>query len=128
MDMNEAVAKAISAERTIAGLTVRQLAEKSGIPERSLMRVLQAERDIKVNQIDLIAEVLKLYPHEILEHAELILERATRAKPDTSNVIVGGFGKNTDSNDEVVIPENVEEVWGIAGDPKGDDPIDHSQN
>jgi len=81
MDMNEAVAKAISAERNVAGLTVRKLAELAGIPERSLMRVLQAERDIKVNQVEQLAHALRLYPHEIIEHAEVILERSTRRAP-----------------------------------------------
>lgn len=95
MDMNEAVAKALSAERTIAGLTVRKLAEVAGIPERSLMRILQAERDIKVNQVELLAQALRLYPHEIIEHAEVILERANRATPDIAKVAilnVGGSG------------------------------------
>lgn len=90
--MNKAVAKALSAERTIAGLTVRKLAEVAGIPERSLMRILQAERDIKVNQIELLAQALRLYPHEIIEHAEQILERSQRAKPDLSNVTHADFG------------------------------------
>lgn len=78
MDMNEAVAKAISAERSIADLTVRELAAASGIPERSLMRVLTAERDIKVNQVADLAAALRVYPHEILEHAEQILARSRR--------------------------------------------------
>lgn len=94
MDMNEALAKAIGAERTIAGMTVRQLAEAAGIPERSLMRVLQAERDIKANQIAQIADAFRLYPHELVEHAETILERAHRQAPDLSNVTVGRFGDN----------------------------------
>lgn len=84
MDMNEAVAKAIGAERNVAGLTVRKLAEVAGIPERSLMRILQAERDIKVNQVEQLARALRLYPHEIIEHAETILERSTRRAPDLS--------------------------------------------
>lgn len=88
MDMNEAVAKAISAERTIAGLTVKQLAIASGIPERSLMRILQAERDIKANQIAALADALKLYPHELVEHAEVILERAERAVPQIKRLNV----------------------------------------
>lgn len=96
MDMNEAVAKALSAERTIAGLTVRKLAETAGIPERSLMRILQAERDIKVNQVELLAQALRLYPHEIIEHAETILERANRAAPDISNVTPLNVGGSRD--------------------------------
>ena len=81
MDMNEAVAKAIGAERHVANLTIRALADLAGIPERSLVRILKAERDIKMNQVEQIATALKLYPHEIVEHAELILERAGRDVP-----------------------------------------------
>lgn len=75
MDMNEATAKAISAERAIAKLTVRELSEKSTIPMSSLMRVLSAEREIKVNQIAHLARALRVYPHEIIEHAESLIER-----------------------------------------------------
>jgi len=75
MDINEATAKAISAERAIAKITVRDLSQRSGIPMSSLMRVLQAEREIKVNQIALLAAAFEIYPHEIIEHAERILER-----------------------------------------------------
>lgn len=81
MDMNAATAKAIGAERNIAGLTVRELAAASRIPERSLMRVLQAERDIKVNQVADIAQALGIYPHELIEHAEQILSRSKRERP-----------------------------------------------
>lgn len=82
MDMNEATAKAIGAERSIASLTVRELAAAAGIPERSLMRVLQAERDIKVNQVAAIATALGIYPHELIEHAERILERQSEPGRD----------------------------------------------
>ena len=78
MDMNEATSKAIGAERDIAGMTVRELAAASGIPERSLMRVLQAERDIKVNQVAAIALALGIYPHELIETAENLLARERR--------------------------------------------------
>lgn len=79
MDMNEAVSKAIGAERVIAKLTVRELAASSGIPERSLVRVLQNEREIKVNQVAQIAGALGIYPHELIETAENLLEREGRA-------------------------------------------------
>ena len=48
MDMNQAVAKAIAAERAIAGLTVRELSTRADIPLSTLMRILGAEREIKV--------------------------------------------------------------------------------
>lgn len=59
-------------------MTVKELSEKSGVPERSLMRVLQAEREIKINQLAQIAAGLDIYPHEIVESAENILDRETR--------------------------------------------------
>ena len=55
MDMNQAIAKAVSAERAISGMTVRELSEASGIPVSTLMRILSAERDIKINQITQLA-------------------------------------------------------------------------
>ena len=79
MDINEATAKAISAERAIAGLTVRELSARSGIPMSSLMRALSAEREIKINQIAQLAAAFEIYPHELVEHAERILERDGRA-------------------------------------------------
>lgn len=91
MDMNEAVAKAISAERSIAGVTIRKLSTQAGIPMSSLMRVLQAEREIKVNQVAAIAAALELYPHEIIEHAETILSRANRTAPQLRLVSDEGY-------------------------------------
>lgn len=79
MDMNEATAKAISAERAAAGLTIKELSEKADIPERTLMRILKAERDIKINQISQLAEALELYPHEIVSEAEKYISREERA-------------------------------------------------
>lgn len=84
MDINEATSKAIGAERAIAGITIRELASKSGIPLTSLQRVLQADREIKINQIAAIAAALDIYPHEIVEHAERILEREERTAPIVS--------------------------------------------
>jgi transcriptional regulator with XRE-family HTH domain len=82
MDMNQAVAKAIGAERTIASMTVRELAAAAGIPERSLMRILTAERDIKVNQVAELAAALRVYPHELIAAAEQILARSERPAAD----------------------------------------------
>ncbi|GAA3209409.1 hypothetical protein ACFP63_11110 [Oerskovia jenensis] len=81
MDINEATARAIAAERAISGMTVRELAARAGIPERSLMRVLQAEREIKVVQVAQLAEAFEIYPHEIIERAEVILARAEKERP-----------------------------------------------
>jgi predicted transcriptional regulator len=87
MDMNEAIAKAIQAERAVADITVRQLSQRAGIPLSSLMRVLSAERDIKVNQVAQIATALEVYPHDIVEHAEQILARSQRRAAGGGEVV-----------------------------------------
>lgn len=79
MDINEATAKAIAAERSAAGLTIKELSEKSGVPERTLIRMLKNERDIKVTQIAQLAEVFGINPHELIEEAEKFIARAARA-------------------------------------------------
>ena len=78
MDINEATAKAIAAERSAAGLTIKELSEQSGVPERTLIRMLKNERDIKVTQIAQLAEVFGINPHELIEEAEKVIARAAR--------------------------------------------------
>ena len=78
MDINEATAKAIAAERSAAGLTIKELSEESGVPERTLIRMLKNERDIKVTQIAQLSEVFGINPHELIEEAEKFIDRAAR--------------------------------------------------
>lgn len=75
MDMNHAIAKAISAERAIAGMTVRELSEASDIPVSTLMRILSAERDIKINQIAQLAEAFHTTPADLVWRAQEIIRR-----------------------------------------------------
>lgn len=76
MDMNQAVAKAIAAERAISGLTVRQLSAVSGVPIASLMRILGAKREIKVTQLQQLATAFGITPVDIIIRAQEIRERA----------------------------------------------------
>ncbi len=58
---------------------------QADIPERTLIRVLKGERDINVLQIAKLAPVFGLYPHEIMDSAEKLIERADRGTvPDLS--------------------------------------------
>ena len=84
MDMNQAVAKAIAAERAIAGLTVRQLSAVSGVPVSSLMRILGAEREIKVTQLEQLATAFGITPVDILIRAQEIRERSEARLNDGS--------------------------------------------
>ena len=81
MDINEAVAAAIRAQRAVSGHTVRELSEQSGVPLSTLMRILGAQRDIKVTQVADIAKVLDVAPHEIVEDAERIMGRQSTEQP-----------------------------------------------
>lgn len=75
MNMNHAIAKAISAERAIAGMTVRELSEASGIPVSTLMRILSAERDIKINQIAQLARAFHTTPADLVWRAQELIRR-----------------------------------------------------
>lgn len=100
MDINQATAKAIQAERAIAEKTVRDLAEQSGIPLTSLMRVLKGAREIKVNQVAQIAEALDIYPHEIVEHAENIMRREASGQPTQKDVDLAAYVDPEPTEDE----------------------------
>lgn len=50
------------------------------MPERTLIRMLKNERDIKVTQIAQLSEVFGINPHELIEEAEKFVDRANRAK------------------------------------------------
>lgn len=86
MDMNEATSKALAAERAAARLTIKELARKSGLNERTLIRILQGERNINVLQIAQLAAVFDVYPHEIIETAERFLQRDERGDVDLAGV------------------------------------------
>ena len=50
------------------------------MPERTLIRMLKNERDIKVTQIAQLSEVFGINPHELIEEAEKFVDRTNRAK------------------------------------------------
>ncbi len=83
MDMNEATAKAIAAERGASGLSIKALSEKSGIPERTLIRILKDERDIKINQVAQLCEVFGILPSTLMEEAQKFQLRESSDSPTT---------------------------------------------
>lgn len=87
MDINEAVARAINAERGAANLTIKQLAEKSGIPERTLIRILKAERDIKVDQLAMLADAFGITPSQLVQESENLQSRDSEAKTNNCPII-----------------------------------------
>lgn len=124
MDINEATAKAIAAERSAAGLTIKELSEKSGVPERTLIRMLKNERDIKVTQIAQLAEVFGINPHELIEEAEKFIARAARVyesrerlpSPSPSSVPAC---PRSDADDDVAAAIRDHERYGLAANTDG---------
>lgn len=66
---NRALAAEIRAERAAEGITVRELALRSGIAYGTLNRILPGERDISFTQLTQLAAALKLTPQELSERA-----------------------------------------------------------
>lgn len=123
MDINEATAKAIAAERSAAGLTIKELSEKSGVPERTLIRMLKNERDIKVTQIAQLAEVFGINPHELIEEAEKFIARAARNEarerlPSPSPSSVPACPR-PDADDDVAAAIRDHERYGLAANTDG---------
>jgi transcriptional regulator with XRE-family HTH domain len=81
MDINEAVAAAIRAEMAAQRITWRELSAASGIPERTLARILKPEREIKIDAVFAIAEVLGVSAAYILGQAESMQRRPPRVAP-----------------------------------------------
>ncbi|WP_442892934.1 helix-turn-helix domain-containing protein [Arthrobacter sp. USHLN218] len=55
-------------------MTVRELADASGVTEQSLLRYLNEKRDIPVPVLYQICEGLKVSVHEVVRRAELRLD------------------------------------------------------
>ena len=69
-DYAAAVAATLRAERGAAGLTMEQLAARSGIVRITLHRVLHSQRAMTVAQLAALAAVFDMTPSELLTEAE----------------------------------------------------------
>jgi transcriptional regulator with XRE-family HTH domain len=76
-ETQEWIAQAINAERAARGMTIKALATASGVPERSLIRVLKCERDLNVAQLAKLAAALGVLPSYLQLEAERRYARAT---------------------------------------------------
>jgi transcriptional regulator with XRE-family HTH domain len=73
--LNGAVAAVLRGERAAAGLTLEELADRSGVPVVSLRRFLAGERAINVAVLHSVTQALGVEPSEVLEAAQTRLER-----------------------------------------------------
>ncbi|MDR1294440.1 MAG: helix-turn-helix transcriptional regulator [Bifidobacteriaceae bacterium] len=85
VDINQATALALRAERAISGMTLRDLARASGVPRSTLVRVLDASREIRVTTVDQLAEAMGIPALTIHERAyELMRREGGAARPPTA--------------------------------------------
>lgn len=67
--MNAALAATLRAERAVKRMTINKLAGQSGIPKRTLMRLLNAERTITVEHLNSLADALQVPIATLIERA-----------------------------------------------------------
>lgn len=83
LGLNGAVAEVLNGERAAAGWTFDKLAERSGIPKRTLMRLVSPtsaeRRAINLDRLEQLATAFGLTPAEVLTAAA---ERLARADTD----------------------------------------------
>lgn len=83
--LNGSVAAVLREERTSAGLTIEQLADRSGIPVVTVQRLLAARRAITMTALDALCYGLGVSPAEVLtlalarDHADPELVARVRA-------------------------------------------------
>ena len=69
-DYTRAVASQLRAERAAAQMSVRELAEASGVTQQSLLRYLNEKRDIPIPVLYQICSGLGVPVHELIRRAE----------------------------------------------------------
>lgn len=115
------------------GHTAKSVADHMGRSPAAFNRWLNGKVELPLSVFVEACEVIDLDPQGLVEDAysRLCVDFGERDgfqyEQEDSNVIVGGFGKNADA-DEDVLPENVEEEWAgqFAASPKSDLPEDHT--
>ncbi|PHP52566.1 helix-turn-helix domain-containing protein [Actinomyces ruminis] len=73
--LNAAVAAELRAERAAQQLTVEALAGRSGIPKRTLLRLLNAERAISLDALQALADAFGLQMSALITRGEERLSR-----------------------------------------------------
>jgi transcriptional regulator with XRE-family HTH domain len=68
-NLASAVAAQLRAERGAADLTYKELAERAGLKEQSVMRYLTEKREPTVDQLGALCDALGLTPQELMVRA-----------------------------------------------------------
>ena len=95
--INAAVAAELRAERGAQKITVEALAQRSGVPKRTLLRLLNAERGIAMEPLAAIAGALNVPVSLVVSRAEERLERGgCRRRPGGPGA--GGCARSGDGS------------------------------
>lgn len=86
--LNIALGRQLAAERTAAGLSLRQLSALSGVSVESITRYEHAKRDIPMPALGKLAAVFKLRPSQLVAAAEERMEREASNAEVTPDVEV----------------------------------------
>lgn len=74
MEIGPAFARAVADAMVTAGVSQADLARRSGIPQRTLRRILHAEIDVKLWHVCRISQALEVPCPEIVARADALAE------------------------------------------------------
>lgn len=85
------IAAELRAQRARLGLTVDDVAARSGIPRASAARAMQGAHALPVDTLIAVARALELDPGELLTAASAHESRATDSEPPAPNLTPEGY-------------------------------------
>lgn len=86
MDINQAVASQLRAERAIARLTMDEVASRGAISKSTLVRYEKGEREIPVSAVAALAEIYGTSARQVLTSAMTRMEEAQVVAPEAPQV------------------------------------------
>ena len=88
-ELSLAVAAQLRAERAVSGMTIDELASKSGVSRGALMKVLNGQVTADVTQLDKICRALGVTILDLFLRAEARIAAAAAADPATKPKAAG---------------------------------------
>lgn len=90
--LNGAVAAVLRGERAVAGMTIEELSERSGVPRVSVQRFLAGRRPINLDVLQSLCAGLRILPEDVVVQAR---ERQRRASPELVERLLAGVRPDT---------------------------------
>lgn len=99
------VAAVLRGERAVAGMTIEELAERSGVPKVSVQRFLAGRRAINLDVLEALCTGLRLTPEDVVAQAR---ERQQRAHPELVERVLAGVKRGTGTDSVVNVTKSTE--------------------